>query len=147
MVRGTNHLPVDHSFKKGQHLPLAIGLQEVRTELIPNPDCTIRELKTFGIEIAAREIPLRRPLMEDAKRNLLVRIMQKNGIDATKRTGLEINLVLVQIQHRIGRIGLGPKAVIGQDPETAIGHDLDPGVALQGLPLKGHRNAGWAPGG
>jgi len=88
---------------------------------------------------------LLRALIGDAERHLLVRVVQEHRFQALELAALEVNLVVVEVEHEVGRVGLGAGAVVGQDPEAAVGHVLDARVALQRLALEGsptaHREA------
>ncbi len=72
--------------------------------------------------------------------------MQKDGLQAFHAAGLEIDGVAVQVEHGVGRIGLGAKAVVGQHPKAAVWHFLDARVALQRLSLERYRHACGAAG-
>ncbi|MPM73635.1 hypothetical protein SDC9_120617 [bioreactor metagenome] len=81
-------------------------------------------------------------LVHHTERYLLVRIVQEHGLQVMELAALEIHLVMVQIEHEVRRVGLGARAVVGEDPERSIRHALDARMALQRLALEGQRHAG-----
>ncbi len=143
MVRRAHRLAVSHGLEHRQYLAVAVGLQDVGAELVADPESVADDLKAFGVEVGAGEIAAGRVLVDDTERHLLVGIVQEHGFLALDLAGRPVDLVAVQIQHRIGRVGARAHAVVGDHPERSVGHDLDAGVALQRLALERQRYAGW----
>jgi hypothetical protein len=76
-----------------------------------------------------------------AEGHLLVRVVQKDGLQARELAALEVDLVVVEVEPEVGRVGFGTGAVVGEDPERAVGHLLDARVALDGLAFERQRHA------
>ena len=55
--------------------------------------------------------------------------MQKAGTNnefaALELAAGKVHAVVAQVQHEVGRVGLGARAVVGEDPERPVGHALD----------------------
>ena len=144
MVGRAHRLAVGGGFEHGQDLAVPVGLQHIGPELVADPEGVADDLKTFGVEIGAGEITLCRVLMHDTERHLLVGIVQEDGFLALDLAGRPVDLVPVQVQHRIRRVVARAHAVVGEHPERAVRHHLDAGMALQRLALERQRHAGRA---
>jgi hypothetical protein len=146
MVGRAHRLAVDLRVEHREHLALEVGLDQEGAELLADPQRAAGELEAFGVEVGARQVALLGAFMDDAKRHLLVGVVQEHGVQAIELAALEVHLVVVQVEHEVGRVGLGAGAVVGKDPERAVVHLLDARMALQRLALEGHRHAGAALG-
>ena len=134
------HLGVEH----GQHLAVQVGLDEVGAKLFRNPQRATGELEALGVEVRARQVALVGAFLRDAEGHFLVGVVQEDGLLAAELAALEVHGVVAQVQHEVGRVGLGASAVVRQQPETAVGHALDAGMALHRLAIKGQADAGGA---
>ena len=144
MIRRTHRLAVGHGVEHPQHLACLVGLQDVGAELVADPEGVADDLEALGVEVGAGEIALGGILMQDTERHLLVGIVQEYGFLAVDLAGRPVDLVAVEVQHRIGRVVTRAHAVVGEYPERAVRHHLDAGMALQRLALERQRHAGRA---
>ena len=141
VVGGAHDLAVHLRFKNGLDLALHVCLDQVGSKLFTNPDRTTCELEAFRVEISAGQVTLFGAFFGDVKRHFFVGVVQEHGAQVVQLAAGKVHLVVVQVEHEVGRVGLGPGTVVGQDPEAAVGHFLDARVALQRLALEGQRDA------
>ncbi|MNS97998.1 hypothetical protein D3C72_1323490 [compost metagenome] len=146
MIGRAHGLAVDLRIEHREHLALQVGLDQEGAELLADPQRAAGELEALGIEVRTRQVALLRAFVNDAERHLLVGVVQEDGVDAIELAALEVHLVVVQVEHEVGRVGLRAGAVVGEDPERAVVHLLDARVPLQRLALEGHRHAGATAG-
>ena len=142
MIRRLDRFAVGHALIDADDLAGQVGFDDVGAELVADPEPVADDLEAFGVEVGAGQIALVGVFVDDAERHLLVRIVQEHGLLAVDRAGRPVDLVVVEIQHRIGRVVARAEAVVGQHPEGAVRHRLDAGMALQRLALERHRHAG-----
>ena len=142
MIRRAHRFAVGRGFEHGQDLAGLVGLQHIGSELVADPEGVADDLKTFGVEIGAGEITFCGVLMQDAERHLPVGIVQEDGFLPLDLAGRPVDLVAVEIEHRVCRVVARTHAVVGEHPERAVRHHLDAGMALQRLALERQRHAG-----
>ena len=142
MVGRAHRLAVGGGVEHGQDLAGLVGLQHIGPELVADPEGVADDLKTFGVEIGAGEIALGGVLMQDAEWHFLVWVVQEDGFLPIDLAARPVDLVAVQIEHRIRRVVARAHAVVGEHPERTVRHHLDAGMALQRLALERQRYAG-----
>ena len=147
MVGRDHGLAIHLRFMDGPYPALHVGLDEVRTKLVTDPEVAARDLESLQVKVGTGEIALLRAFVHDAVGHFLVRVVQEHGLQSLELAGLEVHRVAVEEQHEVGGVGFGSGAVVGQQPEAAVGHALDARVALHRLAGKRQRDASGTAGG
>jgi len=140
-------LAVDLGLDHLQHLAAAIGLEDVRAELVAEPQRVADRLDRFDVEIGAGQIALGGVLVDEAKRHLAVGVAQEGGRDMPDLAGLPVGPEDMDHQHGVGRVGLRAEAVVGQGEERAVTQVLDARQSLHRLALEREVYARAARGG
>ena len=137
IVGRAHRLAVDHGVEHRQHLAGPVGLEHVGAELVADPERVADHLEAFDVEIGAGQVALCGVLVDDAERHLLVGVVQEDGLVPLDLAGRPVDLEVVEIQHRVGRVVARAEAVVGEHPERAVGISLMPEWPCSGWPLNG----------
>lgn len=135
--RGANRFAIHQRVIHAQHLALHVGLNQEGAKLLANPDVSTGDLYAFRVKVCTCQIAFFGSFLDDAERHFAVRIVQKNGFQSLELSALEVDVVAAQVQHEVRRVHFVACAVVREDPERAIVHAHNAGMALAGLAVKG----------
>ncbi len=79
-----------------------VGLDEVGTKLVADPEVPVHDLQAFGVKVGTGEVAHLRALVDDAKRYLLVRVVQEDRLQALELAAPEVHRVPAEKQHEVG---------------------------------------------
>ncbi len=142
MVRRARGFAVDLGLEYGLDFSVAIDPQQIRTELVADPDLVADRLEALYVEVRSGEVALVGRLIGDAEWHFLVRIVQEDGSEPLRRALIPVEAILVEIEHGVGRVSLRPEAIVGNDPEGSVIHLLDAGMTLDWLAAERILHAG-----
>jgi hypothetical protein len=151
-------------WKRGlEHAPVGVGVDQERTELVPEPERPVRRpAKRLDVEVAAREqlaaadqridrhraggVRVARHVRDDREVDLSIRVTERESrpqLDPAGAAGLgmEVWIDLVKAQQGVGRVRLGPEAVVLHQQEAAVTGAQHRGNALHGLGVEKRRRA------
>ncbi len=102
-------------------MAIKTSANDVRAELITDPDLVIEILNAFRIEICTRQVAAIGAFIGDTKWHFLIRIAQKHRFHAFNLAGFKIRLHAMEEQQCVRAVCFGAETIVGQGEDAAIG--------------------------